>query len=227
MRLKLLLKPYILKPFIIMHVFSTIQVICGYYVFIYYSLDIISRLKAEDSTLDEKLSNLVMSSEPVISVLATLFYMYRAGRRPVALISGLGSAVSLTLLSLMLFLRENKASFLSPRIQEYTNITLLLCYVAFYTFGFYILPTFMMGETQNARTRSLVYSYIFTINDLLIGMALLNYYVLLNTLKLQGMFLLSGASCLICTILCYLFLPETRGKTLEQIEDDFKDPNIL
>ena len=99
--------------------------------------------------------------------------------------------------------------------------------MGFNTFGFFVLPNLMIGETQNSRILSFVSTYFYTVNDLLLGAVLKNYYFILEIMKLHGMILLFGVSCLLCSIFIFFFLPETQGKSLEEIEDYFQQPNVI
>jgi hypothetical protein len=95
------------------------------------------------------------------------------------------------------------------------------------SFGFFALPSIMIGETQPSHIRGLACGYIYTMNDLILGGALKMYPWMSSTLQIHGLFLLFGISCAVCTIFVYFFLPETQGLTLQQIEDYFLQPNIM
>jgi len=46
------------------------------------------------------------------------------------------------------------------------------------------------------------------------------FLTLIETLGKSGVFLLYSGISIIGLILCYFFIPETKGKTLEEIEED-------
>jgi SP family facilitated glucose transporter-like MFS transporter 8 len=95
------------------------------------------------------------------------------------------------------------------------------------SFGFFALPSIMLGETQPSNVRGFACAYIYAMNDLLLGGFLKLYPWMLTALQIHGLFLLFGISCAVCTIFLYFFLPETQGLTLQQIEDYFLQPNIM
>jgi len=140
--------------------------------------------------------------------------MLRAGRRTLAIISGILSSLSAICLGILQF--EANLTF-----------ALVIIYVSGMSFGFFFLPAIMIGETQPSYFRGFACGYIFTMNDLLLGGFLKMYPWMLTTLQIHGLFLLFGISCAVCTIFVYLFLPETQGLTLQQIEDYFLQPNIM
>lgn len=169
-----------------------------------------------------------MFSARIVGNIATTLLIIRMGRRPIALVSGVGSCVSaLALGVLLIMLSGNDTWIWSPQIESWLVFTLTVLFVLFICFGFLSLPVLMLGETQAAHVRGFVCGYIYTVNDLVLGGTLKFYHSLLRNLQIHGLFLLFGISCLLCTIFVYLFLPETQGKTLEQIEDYFRQPNVM
>jgi len=164
--------------------------------------------------MDDYLNNVIVSGVRVITVLISTVLMLRAGRRTLAMISGILSSLSALCLGILQF--EANLTF-----------ALVIIYVGSMSFGFYALPVIMIGETQPSHFRGFACGYIYTMNDLLLGGFLKLYPWMSTTLQIQGIFLLFGISCAVCTIFLYLFLPETQGLTLQQIEDYFLQPNIM
>ncbi|KAJ9600460.1 hypothetical protein L9F63_009230, partial [Diploptera punctata] len=75
--------------------------------------------------------------------------------------------------------------------------------------------------------RGLACGYIYAMNELVLGGVLKLYPWLIHSLQIHGLFILFTISCGICTIFVYLFLPETQGLSLQEIEEYFRQPNIL
>ena len=154
--------------------------------------------------------------------------MLRAGRRTLAMISGTLSSLSALCLGIILSLSRTKfGSPVTPQLEANVIFALINIYAGSMSFGFFSLPTIMIGETQPSHFRGFACGYIFTMNDLLLGGFLKIYPWTSITLQIHGLFLLFGISCAVCTIFLYLFLPETQGLTLQQIEDYFLQPNIM
>ncbi|PSN33977.1 hypothetical protein C0J52_21998 [Blattella germanica] len=216
-----------IKPFLIIHVFNTIQAVCGLHVFTYYTIDILVKMRKNENiehALNDNAAAVVISIARIISNVVATVMLLKVGRRLVALISGIGSSISALLLSVALL---HHGLLFSVEIQYWLNFALTIGFAAFSTFGFFILPALMLGETQAASIRGFVCGYIYTVNDLVLGAILKCYPSMVQNLEIQGLFLLFGAFCLVCTVFVYVFLPETQGKTLEEIEDYFKMPNII
>jgi SP family facilitated glucose transporter-like MFS transporter 8 len=116
---------------------------------------------------------------------------------------------------------------ISPKIEANITLASILIYAGSMSFGFFALPSLMIGETQPSHVRGFTCGYIYTMNDLLLGAVVKLYPWLSSSLQIHGLFMFFGISCVMCTIFVYLFLPETQGLTLQQIEDYFRQPNIM
>jgi hypothetical protein len=191
-------------------------------------VDILLKMKeaAGGQIMNENLGAVAMFSARIVGNIATTLSIDRIGRRPIALVSGAASSASAVSLSAVLAALSTKGTlFESPHVGSWLVFTLTTLFILSLSFG-YAVPVLMLGETQAAHVRGFVCGYIYTVNDLTLGTTLKFYHSLLSNLQIHGLFLLFGISCLVCTIFVYLFLPETQGKTLEQIEDYFRQPNI-
>jgi hypothetical protein len=217
----------VLKPFFILHFFNTIQVFCGFTLFTFYAVDILLKIREagdKNKSMDENFGAVIMSFVRIVGNATSTLLMIRVGRRPIALTSGVGATISALSLGVVLFLQSiGNISFGS----DWLTFTLTVLFIWFHSVGFCLLPVLMIGETQAAHVRGFACGYIYTVNDLLLGGALKFYHSLLRSLGIHGLFLLFGISCLICTIFVYLYLPETQGRTLEQIEDYFRQRNVM
>ncbi|XP_069694758.1 uncharacterized protein [Periplaneta americana] len=223
------LKPNILKPFLISHFFNTIQCFCGLTLFTYYSIDILSKLRRNSSYgPDDVMANIIISVVRLAASALTAFLLIWIGRRPVGIVSGLGSFFFATVLGILITVQTSENRYPIPdAIEAWINFSVVLLFIVFISLGFFVLPFIMIGELQNSTMRSYVCGYIFTTNDLILGAVVKDYHSLLNTLGMNGLFFLFGSSCLVCTVFIILFLPETKDRTLFEIEDYFKQDNVL
>jgi len=106
-------------------------------------------------------------------------------------------------------------------------IGLVLLYVVFNTYGFAVIPTTMIGEILPSNIRCVLGTYIFTINNIVTLFA--NKYLssAVTAVGSHGLFWIFGVTSLLCSLFLYLMLPETKGRSLVQIEEYFLQPNVL
>jgi SP family facilitated glucose transporter-like MFS transporter 8 len=178
--------------------------------------------------MDDYYTTVLISGVRFITILISSVLMLRAGRRTLAMISGISSSLSALCIGIILSLSTTKfGSRISPQTEANVTFALIIIYAGSMSYGFFALPSIMIGETQPSHFRGFSCGYIYTMNDLLLGGFLKMYPWMLTNLQIHGLFLLFGISCAVCTIFLYFFLPETQGLTLQQIEDYFLQPNIM
>ncbi|XP_061383639.1 facilitated trehalose transporter Tret1-like isoform X1 [Danaus plexippus] len=209
------LRAPVLKPLILINAFNMLQILSGSYVVIFYAVDIVKDAGGSLSpTMAANASALVRLLVTVVACVALL----RVTRRALVLVSGIGTALFTLALSGLLY--YGPGTGVLPPI-------LILGYVAFNTLGFFLLPGLMIGELLPTRVRGLCGGYIFCLfNSVLFGFTKL-YPVMKNNIGMSGVFGLFGASASLATAVLFLLLPETKGKSLIQIEQYYQKPNIL
>jgi SP family facilitated glucose transporter-like MFS transporter 8 len=222
-------KPRIVKPFLIIHLFNIFQAFCGLGIFTYYTVDILSKTrKPGTQIMDDYSTTVLVSGVRVVTVLVSSFLMLKVGRRTLAMTSGVLSSISALCLGTLLCLNSLEfGSPIPPQTEAKITFGLILIYAGGMSFGFFGLPSVMIGETQPAHVRGFACGYIYTINDLLLGGVVKMYPWMSSSLQIHGLFFFFGISCVLCTIYVYMFLPETQGLTLQQIEDYFRKPNVM
>ncbi|KAJ9580037.1 hypothetical protein L9F63_004330 [Diploptera punctata] len=222
----LLIKPFVLKPFLIMHFFNAIQPFCGLNVFIYYAVDMLSKTRRNEIQMfDDYYTNMIITSLRVITTIISCFLIFSVGRRKLAIASGICSFIPAFIVGFIL--TPNNSDLIPSYIEAYAVFILITIYTIGMTFGFFIIPALMIGETQYSKFRGFACGYIFAMNELILGGVLKIYPWLMSNLQIHGMFFMFGISCAVCTIFVYLFVPETRRLSLMEIEDYFKQSNIL
>lgn len=157
-----------------------------------------------------------------ITIVACIMLL-RVTRRSLVLVSGMGTAVSTLGLAFILMQSKESIASLPPALPP----ALILCYVGFNTLGFFLLPGLMVGELLPTKVRGLCGGYIFCIfNAVLFGFTKA-FPNLKNAVGMSGTFGIFGASALLATLVLFLMLPETKGKSLLQIEQYYQKPNYF
>ena len=227
---RMLLTARVMKPFLIIHAFNLFQIICGTNILIFFSLTIMQQIEgiqgvAEEDGMDSKLATVLISTVRVIFMIAACVLLFLIGRRPLALTSGIGSSISALVLGSFLYVQTSSPMDFTGT--SWVAISLVLSFVATNTIGFFVLPSVMMGEILPGKIRSLACGYIYAINDVGMCFAIKSFPSMSESLGSYGVFWMFGIASAACTLLVFLLLPETQGKSLEQIENYFAESNIL
>lgn len=208
-------RPSVLKPLILINAFNMLQILSGSYIVIFYAVDIV---KDAGGSLSPHTAANASAYVRLGVTMAACVLLLKVTRRSLVMVSGIGTAVCA--FSLAFLLSDGPGAGVTPPI-------LILGYVAFNTLGFFPLPGLMIGELLPTKVRGLCGGYIFCLfNTLLFGLTKL-YPIMKNSIGMSGVFGLFGASSSIATVVIFLLLPETKGKSLIQIEQYYQKSNIL
>src|SRR6059058_3960470 len=149
----------------------------------------------------------------VVNVGMTVIAMYlvdRAGRRPLLLIGIAGMIVTLGMLGL---------SFRSPSGQlAWIAVICLMGYVASFAIGLGPIFWLLIAEIYPLKIRGVAEGTAATFNwgsNLIVS---LTFLTLVEKLGASSTFLLYGLASVASWLFAYYFVPETKGRTLEQIE---------
>ncbi|XP_024534160.1 sugar transporter ERD6-like 4 [Selaginella moellendorffii] len=167
-------------------------------------------------------ASLLLAMLQVAVTLTSAGLMEKAGRRLLLLLSSGGMALSAFLVGFSFFLRNIKNP--SPEMDTFINVLALcslLFYVVSFSFGLGAIPWVIMSEIFPSRVKGLAGSLATLVNWSCAWAVTLTFNFLLNWTS-YGCFWLYASICLATVIFVALFVPETRGRTLEQIEASFK-----
>lgn len=220
--------PYILKPFLIIHVFNLLQITGGMGLLTFYTVDFLNKVQGTDQVVNANVGTIIISAVKVVGLLLTAYLVYHIGRRPITIISGIGSTIPMLAVAVILYVTYlQDGTTMPPGTIAWTNFILIVIFNAMNTLGFYSLTYTMIGEVLPSKVRGFLFGYISAVNYLGNGGLAKAYPSMLSAMGMHGLFFLFGATNAVCTLFVYLFLPETLNKTLEEIEDCFHQPNIM
>ncbi|XP_058458314.1 facilitated trehalose transporter Tret1-2 homolog isoform X2 [Malaya genurostris] len=171
------------------------------------------------NNINEYLAMLIVDLVRVITSLLACILLRSVGRRPLAMLSGCGTTVSLIGLSIFLYFQTS--------IQLYQNLSwmsliFLISYIIFIGIGLFPLPWCMSGEIFPIATRGIGSGLTSSFNFICFFIVIKTGPTLFETVGTNGTFMVYGIISLIGTLLLYMILPETKNRTLQEIEDTFR-----
>lgn len=146
----------------------------------------------------------------VVATFVSLKLMDRAGRRPLLMISTIGMMVSLITLSASLFFGSVHAGPIA--------VITLMSYVACFALGMGPIPWLILAEIYPLSIRGRAMSLATAANWISNFIIAITFLDLIRLMGSKGVFLLFGAISLVAFVFVRRFVPETKGKTLEEIE---------
>jgi sugar porter (SP) family MFS transporter len=152
----------------------------------------------------------------VLMTVVAIWFLDRLGRKPLLYIGLVGMALSLGILGLAFYL---------PGMMDALKILTVLS-VLFYIASFAISlgPIFwlIIAEIYPLRVRGRAMSLATLANWLFNMIVASTFLTLTEKLGKAGAFWFYAAVCLAALVFCYLYVPETKGRTLEEIEGHLK-----
>uniref|UniRef100_A0A182QYL2 Major facilitator superfamily (MFS) profile domain-containing protein n=1 Tax=Anopheles farauti TaxID=69004 RepID=A0A182QYL2_9DIPT len=211
----------IVKPLVIINAFHVLQILSGTYLVVFYAVDIISDLGGSDIN---SIQAAVLTA--IVRLAFTFLYCFLLllmPRRTMVALSGLGSGLSCVAIAAFMYVRAGQPK--TP-LDTYVAAVLILLYIGANT-GFMTMPGIMIGELLPAKIRGQIAGYLFTIFNLLLFGVAKGFPYAKAALKTQGLFLMFGCASFGASLLLFLLLPETKGRSLHDIEDYFRQRNWL
>lgn len=211
-------KPEFLKPLVIINIYLLITQFCGVNAISFYTVSIMHDTMGEN--FDKYAATLIIDAIRVVSSIIASILLRHIGRRPLTIISGIGTAISLITLSSFIYSTRS-----IPSLAQYSFIPLFafIGYIGFVTLGLVPLPWAMMGEVFPLNQRGLGSGISSTLALIGIFTVVKMTPSLFSVFGVAGSFLIFSGVASCGTAYLWWFLPETKDKTLQEIEESFKE----
>jgi len=186
--------------------------ITGINTVLYYGSIIVSEHFPGQSTSMALIANVIIGTVNLVFTIVAMIYLDRWGRRAILLTASGGMGGALTLLVVGLNIRG-----ISPVLM----LGAILLYVAFFALGMGPGPWLIISEIFPTKVRgraaSIATSTLWS-GTLLVTFTFLS---LVKVLNLWGTFAIYGSLSFVCLIYVWKMVPETKGRTLEHIQEDW------
>jgi hypothetical protein len=213
-------RPEAYKPLLIFNAFFFFQQFSGIFVVIMYAVTIVREMGVH---VDGYLVTVLIGVSRLVMSVVISYASRRCGRRLLCNISGVGMTLSSGVLAAFLGLvHDGHISREAAVAYGWIPITALLLSVLTGNLGFLTLPFAMLGEVFPAKIRGWacgVTTFVATVYSFL---AIKLFPEMRQWMGYHNVFTLYTAVVAIGTVTMYVCLPETHGKTLQEIEEVFR-----
>ncbi|XP_052744838.1 facilitated trehalose transporter Tret1 [Bicyclus anynana] len=169
------------------------------------------------SSIRPDLATIIIGTTRLLSSCVAPFVVERAGRKMLLLVSTALCAVSLSTLGTYFYLSRIESKVLSE--VGWLPLAALIMYFFFYEIGFGTMPSALVGEMFRGNARSTGSAVAMT-TAWLIGFGVATGFG--SMVKLLGgdvTFWTFSASCVAAFCFTYRYVPETKGKNLNEIQE--------
>lgn len=210
-------QPEFLKPLGIVVVYITANQWVGVNAITFYTVSIMKNTVGEE--INEYLAMIIVDLIRLLMSVIACILLRKCNRRPLAFISAAGTTLSLFVVGIFVLLTKSHPDLSK---QSYISMIGLISYISFISIGFVPLPWALIGELFPLHSRSIG-------SGITSFMAFLAFFLVVKTspsmfehLGTSGTFFVFSFVAFLGTVFVYFFVPETKGKLLHEIEDNFK-----
>lgn len=210
-----ILKRHNLKRVVLINIFVILRQLTGAYVVLMYTVDIFA---SAGSSLSPNTSAIVVGLVQLLVVLFSNVVTDVVGRKTLIVSSGVAMSISHAVMAVYCFLKSVPSHDELTSTLSWIPLVCLVTFVGFFSLGFAPALYIFMIELIPREIKDCV-SGLVVISNSLGSFAVVNsYYSMKDGIGEGGMFLLFACACFSAAVYCHVVLPETKGKTLEEIE---------
>lgn len=210
---KALYTPNVWKPFIILFLFFALQQLSGIYIMLFYAVGVLEDIGA---SVNEYAASVGIGVIRLFASIVGAALAINIGRRALAFTSGFGMAISA--IGIALAFRFQLPSWVS-----------LICmgsHVGLSMLGFLTLPWVMTSELYPLRFRGPLGGITTSIAQILTFAAIKVYPEVSANAGIENVMWIFAAAGLLGALFSVTLLPETRGQSLDDIENKFSSGSV-
>ncbi|XP_068221263.1 facilitated trehalose transporter Tret1-like [Palaemon carinicauda] len=209
-------RPRTRRPFLISLFMATLQQVSGGNILIVFTGLIFISAGIENHRMAVVSTGVVQ----IVFTIVCLMAVDRVGRRPLIIASTCIIGLSNTLLGFY-YLMSNVYGIQWP---SWVPLTTILTAIAGFCLGCRAMPWLLSSELFNTTIRSTANSANIFYNRTLNVIILQVYPFYEEAFGAHAVFFTFGSLSLFCSFITYFIVPETKGKTLEEIQEYFESP---
>ncbi|CAH1173801.1 unnamed protein product [Phaedon cochleariae] len=171
------------------------------------------------SNLDPAICSIIVGLVQFGSNVTFTFFVDRFGRKTILRFAALSLALCEIPLGVYCYLSDEGVDVNAVR---FLPILLFTLFILAYNHGFGPLPWILLSEVFPTNVKTIAFSIATCINWTLAFLITKYFSTFVESIGLGPTFWLFGASCIAALIFIHIFVLETKGKTLEEIQDDLE-----
>lgn len=174
-------------------------------------------------SIDSNIATIIVLAVGLISGALSTMTVEKAGRRSLLIVSSMGACITLLILGIYLFLNAHN---IDVSTFNWLPVVDVILFQIAYQIGLGTLLNALIGELFPTNVKGIA-GAIVTISDGLFSFAVSKLYqVIGDALGKHVIYFFFAGSCLIAFLLILAFMPETKGKTFNEIQEELKDNSI-
>ncbi|XP_017010311.2 solute carrier family 2, facilitated glucose transporter member 8 [Drosophila takahashii] len=205
-------EPEVHKPLLILMSLFAFQQLTGIFVVIVFAVQISSEAGIE---IDPFMCAVLIGLARLVTTCPMGYILELWGRRRAGIISTVGMSICMFLLA-----GHSQLDFL--KAVPYLPVVSIVGFIVLSTLGLYTLPFFMISELFPQRVRGPASGLTVAVGMFISFVVLKTYPDLKKSFGVSSCFIFFGVMAVLALIFIYWALPETRRRTLLEIEEQFR-----
>lgn len=169
--------------------------------------------------ISSTLSSILYFSVQFVMVIVCSFLVDRVGRKPLLILSIVGSGIALLTQGLYFYFKSLGMYDMSV---SFLPLTALLMYVVLFNVGMWNIPLLLMGELFPTNVRA----FALCLNEIYFGLSVVVvsefFQITMDSFGMHVPFFAFAGACFLGLAFILSAVPETKGKSLEEIQENLK-----
>lgn len=219
------------KPLIVAGVLAILQQLTGINAIIYYA-DTVFAAAGFDSPNDQSLATLwAVGGVNVVATLVAVMWVDRFGRKPLLMIGSWGMFISLVVVG-GAFLRLDEITHSDQASSGTSNAGILalvgvIVFIACFAFSLGPVVWTVINEAFPSHIRGKGVAAATALNWFAAWVVTQSFLTVVDITGTAGAFFIFAAFCIVTLVFVRKFVPETKGKTLEEVQTMWTEPDEL
>lgn len=167
------------------------------------------------------LSIILYFSVQLVMVIVCSFLVDRVGRKPLLILSIVGSGIALLTQGFYFYFKNQSVYNMS--VVKFLPLIALLAYVIFFNIGMWNIPLLLMAELFPTNVKA----FALCLNEIYFGLFVIviseSFQIIRDAYGIHVPFFLFSAACFSGLLFIVHIVPETKGKSLDEIQEILKE----
>jgi MFS transporter, SP family, galactose:H+ symporter len=219
------------KPLAVAALLAILQQLTGINAIIYYADTIFAAAGFNNPTSQSLATLWAVGAVNVVATLIAVFWVDRFGRKPLLLLGSVGMFAGLLIVAGAFFqlqkVTSSEHATHAPASAGVLALIGLVIFIASFAFSLGPVVWTVINEVFPSHVRGRGVAVATAINWFAAWVVAQTFLTLVNAITTEGTFLLFAGFCVVTFVYVRWFIPETKGKTLEEVQEMWADPAEL
>ena len=215
-------EPSNLKPFLLLIILFVLMQLTGTFAVIFYAVNV---FQDAGVTNNSYIVAILVGFIRLVGTLIGTLLLQKVPRKILLITSGILMALSLSGLSLDLYISKTSEDQEASPVSQCVIVTCLIVYMLSFGIGIGTVPWLLLGELTPGSIKGITSGVVTCSTFFTIFLVVKIFPLVIKTIGTSGTYLGFAGVCLITSLFSYLCIPETKDKTMAEVMTLFETKN--